>query len=232
MVVMSQVEYAVRKVRILSSGEDIWNTAYMPVSMNNWRMRSVKNVLRIFDAISTYTTTFPLLVGDYLHRNNLKAFNGLSDSEAVTESLKQGEAIIAILNEAIALRPKLKCNIIRFQSIYDDSRFRHFYLLLRQEIRENESFHQGIEKTISLFIERQMKVDTIPKDARLACENYILEELAAFLVLKEDGLNTNIYPGSQLLVLKDILHQKIVLLGLDLTSLNLVEIKFKKLPCT
>jgi len=146
-----------------------------------------------------------LVVGDYLHRHNEANISGTSTEQAAKNALQKGDNFLEHLNSFLTLYPQEKFKIARWEQFLNTPNFSE-KLELMYDIYENVGgVRNSIEKTIRLFMQRRSNQDLVQLvDERLVNKyslSYLIEEMAVFSNLIEEGWPVILYPGEQLPVL-------------------------------
>ena len=184
---------------------------YLGISINNpffWG----KHVDLLLKWISDHFDSCLIIIGDHLHRLNEYILNGISGQEAIDAGLKLGDEALAIFSEQIKKYPKGKFEIHRWQTYHDDNKCQQEKLKLTKSCDSNYFFNKSIINSCTEFIDRHIDRGNNPKvtyeKAIQLSKEYLLEEMAVFSILIEQGYTVQVYPGSQLPVLKEFAEHK------------------------
>ncbi len=180
---------------------------YLGISIGNPQFRGEPFAV-LLDWISRHFDECLIVVGDYLQRYNEHIFYNRQAKEAEIESLRLGDAFLADAAEFLNHLPKTKFHITRWKSHLDSPEFHKAKKILDELFVNSFEFRESVDKTSSEFISRQMKNKKGPvvdkKTAIALSTQYLLEEIAVFSVLVENGWAVEVYPGPEIPVLVDI----------------------------
>ncbi len=197
----------------------------MPVSMNNRLLRDESTLNEILFWIFEKTDHIEAVIGDYLHRHNV-INSGIQLEKALIVCENLGTELQDVLNKAMEKFPGKSLKIRSSKEFYSHPEFQdrlHYFNVLHER---NKTFGKDIDFLVQQFLNRQGHIDATP-DQIEHCNSYLFEELVIFELLAEEGHLINIYPGKQLLVLKDIVSGKLSKISHSLKQICLVEMKFK-----
>jgi len=176
-----------------------------------------------------------VVVGDYLCRYNELILNGSDEDMAAKASSGLGDSFI-LKTEQLFERllknqndPKEKIRLTRWQSHLETDEYKKSKTILDNLFLSDPGFRAAVEKDASGFVKRLIKrnktlVVSGEKALRLSCE-YLLEEIAVFSALSEQGWRVELYPGSELGVLVYIARGKCLNVPHGLTKRISVELK-------
>ncbi len=153
-----------------------------------------------------------VVVGDYLCRFNEYILNGLAHDEAIKVAYGLGDSFIDRTSEFFRQLPKGRTRLTRWKSHLETNEYKKSRAMLDELFASDSAFRASIEKEASSFARRQTKRNrtlavTIEEAIRLSSE-YLLEEIAVFSALSEQGWQVELYPGPELQVLVDITKGK------------------------
>lgn len=204
---------------------------YLVMSLNNTRFEDTEILKEIIQWMQQKTSCFVLLIGDHLHRLNYMIFENLSEEDSIRKAKKRGDYLSNIFDKSISEVASKNGNICyspkRLKEFYSTKDFCERFKRFETHLQANPIFKDSIDSIISTYIGRQAKKpDSIEKAYQLS-RKYLLEELVIFELLAEKGLTINIYPGSQLPVMKAIVKNELPGISPSLEKISLVEIVFK-----
>jgi tRNA-dependent cyclodipeptide synthase len=180
---------------------------YLGISIGNPQFRG-ESFAVLLEWIARHFDECLIVVGDYLQRYNEHIFYNRQGKEAEIESLRMGDAFLADTAELLERLPKAKFHLTRWKSHLDSPEFHKAKKILDELFVNSFEFRESIDKTSAEFISRQMKNKKGPvvdkKTAIALSTQYLLEEIAVFSVLVENGWAVEIYPGAEIPVLVDI----------------------------
>lgn len=180
---------------------------YLGISIGNPQFRG-ESFQVLLEWISHHFDECLIVVGDYLQRYNEHIFYNRQAKEAEIESLRMGDAFLKESEKYLSLLPKEKFRVTRWKSFLDSPEYHKAKKILDELFVSSFEFRESIDKTSTEFISRQMKNKKSPvvdkKTAIALSTQYLLEEIAVFSVLVENGWAVEVYPGAEIPVLVDI----------------------------
>ena len=149
-----------------------------------------------------------VIVGDYLCRYNQLIFSKCSQEEAAEAANKLGDLFLQKNAELFRRFPADKVRLTRWEQHLQTPQFASSLAVLNKLFASNPEFRGAIETDALGFIKRQKKHNrTFSSDTayalKLSCQ-YLLEEIAVFSALSEQGWEVEVYPGPELEVLAQI----------------------------
>ena len=149
-----------------------------------------------------------VVVGDHLCRFNERILNGLEDAEAVKAAEKIGDSFISKTRGLFEQFAAGKIRLTRWKEHLQSSEYERSKEIIDELFGSNAEFRASVEKDAVSFVRRQEKrnhslVVEEEEAIELCCE-YLLEEIAVFSALSEQGWRVELYPGSELHVLTEI----------------------------
>lgn len=180
---------------------------YLGISIGNPQFRG-ESFQVLLEWISGRFDECLIVVGDYLQRYNEHIFYNRQAKEAEIESLRMGDAFLKESEECLRRLPEEKFHVTRWKSYLDSPEYHKAKRILDELFVTSFEFRESIDKTSAEFISRQMKNKKGPvvdkKTAIALSTQYLLEEIAVFSVLVENGWAVEVYPGAEIPVLVDI----------------------------
>lgn len=224
--------YAIKRTiqYLPKNGKATWDRkVYMPISLNNGRVRDIDSLKEIISYVLSKCNILTFVIGDFLHRHNIKMLECLQQEDAEIYALKQGEEMIQYISSvADSMGVLHRLIFVSSKEFYDRGDFMRRLEEMEMKYETNEHFKLVTEGTIDIFMDRikgQYKCHTA--EARDLCRKYLLEEIIIFEILAEAGLNVNVYPGNQLPAIIKIVAGKIRSVSETIETITLIEIKFK-----
>lgn len=159
-----------------------------------------------------------IVIGDYLCRYNEVILNGSDEDKAATAARGLGDSFISKTEQLFERLlknqkyPEEKIRLTRWQSHLGTDEYKKSKTVLDGLFLSDPGFRAAVEKDASGFVKRMMKRNKTlavsgERALRLSCE-YLLEEIAVFSALSEQGWRVELYPGSELKVLVYIAQGK------------------------
>jgi tRNA-dependent cyclodipeptide synthase len=199
--------------------------AVVGVSLNSRTAISRERLRDILQWTATHIGECEFLVGDYLNRHNYEALEGLSASEAIARTRRDGASVIARLHELIQ-ESSIPATVISSESLYTEPTFMDRVNRFNVLHQRDERFRLLIDEAIDAFLARKRRAIRQDPSIRDHCVAYQLEELAMFELLAESGRGTLVYGGAHLPIMKAMVSQPASGISVSLSKLTLVELAF------
>lgn len=149
-----------------------------------------------------------IVVADYLHRHNEEILHRKGEQESIKSALDLGKKYVEQLLPKLAKYPNKKFKIVHWQELVEQNAYQKSATILAELYLKNKKFKQSIDNSATHFILRQEEQDVIlavsQKEAIGLSVKYLLEEMAVFDMLVAQNWQVEIYPGTQLPILKQI----------------------------
>jgi tRNA-dependent cyclodipeptide synthase len=153
-----------------------------------------------------------IVVGDYLWRFNEQIFAGLDPEKAEKESIALGDMFIEQSKDIFKKLSSEKVSLTRWQSHLLTEEFSESKKELDSLFESDPDFRSSIERDAFSFVRRQakqsIKLAVETEKALELSSQYLLEEIAVFSSLSQQGWHVELYPGPELKVLVDIAKGK------------------------
>ncbi|MHC4457239.1 MAG: tRNA-dependent cyclodipeptide synthase [Planctomycetota bacterium] len=170
-----------------------------------------------------------VIVGDYLWRFNEQIFGGLETDEAIKAAQGLGDSFIKKTREIFQQLTDEKVHLTRWKQYLETDEYKKSKSVLSGLFASDSDFRASVEKDAFAFVRRQtrqMRKSTVPiEEAIKLCSKYLLEEIAVFSALSEQGWHVELYPGPELRVLVDIAKGKYLNIPQGLKERINVELK-------
>lgn len=206
---------------------------YLGVSINNPFFRD-RHLGLLLKWIASHFDECIILIGDYLHRINENILHGNTGETAIASSINRGDQIHEMIDIALSILPKNKFKVYRWKEFLDKNP-RSFTKKdeLNFLFENNRTFHESILLSCSEFVERLIKrgerLYFTREEAIALSREYLIEEMSVFSTLIEMGYNVQVYPGTQLKVLKDLARHAFPAVESNLSAGIYVDLTVKKI---
>lgn len=188
--------------------EDIYrHKCYLGVSINNpffWGEH-----LSLF--LAWIEKRFPfcqIVIGDHLHRINEYILHGKEGEDAIQSGIEKGNQLEFRIKKALEALDQDKFYLKRWQPFYEDPNIREVKSFFEKKLETDPAFNEEIYRSCKDFLDRQIKNGRTPKIQYEAAvhlsSQYLLEEMAVFNYLIGEGYKVQVYPGTQLHILKEL----------------------------
>lgn len=138
-----------------------------------------------------------VVIGDSIHRYTLE-IKGLNEDYAYHKALRLGREILDI-NHSVFESYAEHCNIkiVLCSQIQQSPHYHHYYSQLENLYLTNPHFSISLQTFADTFVERRADLDEnyYSESIKKSCI-YLLEELAVFACLSDQGGQVFIYPGA------------------------------------
>jgi tRNA-dependent cyclodipeptide synthase len=149
-----------------------------------------------------------VVIGDCLRRYNEQIFNGLSPKEAQTAARSLGDTFLEKTAKFFNQIPTDRLSLIRWQDCLESAEYKKAKQILDDLFARETAFRASVQRDAWSYIKRQKKTDhALAVSEEIAIElscSYLLEEIAVFSSLSEQGWKVELYPGPELKVLEEI----------------------------
>ena len=151
-----------------------------------------------------------ILVGDYLERHNLVAFEGLPVEQAASRVQKRGGKILRAVERILAHTPGSgHAPTTDFRSEMEHSEYASTYDKLLAYHDRNPLFAADVRREVERFVSDSKRYDVKVKRDVLrsnpeALDLYVLEEVAMYIHMYLTGYTIEVYPGQDLSILRKI----------------------------
>ncbi len=206
---------SVRIVRILPkiTEEELFSKkqCYIGISLDNPEFYGKSLQALVLWGIGNFERSL-VVVGDHLRRFNEQIFNGLGYDEAVQVANTLGDSFIDKAGDFFKQIPTRRLMLTRWKECLQSEEYKKSKVMLDELFESDPAFKASVEKDAFAFARRQSKQNkalavTMEEATALSCR-YLLEEVAVFGALSEQGWKVELYPGPELGVLVDVAKGK------------------------
>lgn len=179
---------------------------YIGVSLNNPFFYG-KHLPLLFKWIAGHFQECIIIIGDHLNRINETILHGKQGEDAIADSLKKGDFLIERIKEAISELDTKKFTIFRwadyialYPEIFEEKKKLIQYAKIDAEL--GNAINESSIEFITRLANRNEPMFVSAAEAMICSKEYILEEMAVFTKIIEMGYVVQVYPGTQLEILK------------------------------
>jgi tRNA-dependent cyclodipeptide synthase len=217
---------------IYSLGKYLPRKCFLGISLSNPFFHG-KHLSRILKWVDYNFEDCLIIIADHLHRFNEYIFTGSDSDTANRECSQMGESIHKSIEELIKQIGESKFKILHWLEFVNTPEFRINHEKINTYFNQDAKFKKSVLRSCELFIDKQLKKRyqiyvTREIAIKKSCE-YILEELAVFSILIERGYFIQVYPGTQLEVLKEIANNSFPNLDSSLKKAIYIDLTIKKI---
>lgn len=184
-----------------------YKQAYLGISLKNsifWE----EDFEQILAWAAEHFESCLIVVADYLHRHNEQILHATNEAQSIKAALELGQKYVKQLMPKLEKFPNQKFKIIHWQELLEQEAYTNAADLLNKLYLENSKFKHSIDKSATHFILRQQEQGVVlglsQAEAVELSVKYLLEEMAVFDILVAQNWQVEIYPGTQLPILKEI----------------------------
>ncbi|MEW8332012.1 MAG: tRNA-dependent cyclodipeptide synthase [Candidatus Thiodiazotropha sp.] len=149
-----------------------------------------------------------IIIGDYMERHNIMAFEGLPKAEAIAKAERRGHRVEKDIKAVLSdLDTNDDVRVESCRVVIETAESQEIILAIRDYASKSECFNTDIEQQIALMLSNTKRLSR--KDLRkingadmLLLREYMIEEIAFFLALYQQGYTTEIYPGRDMNILQ------------------------------
>ena len=184
---------------------------YMGISLDNPVFRNESLERLLLWAVGHFDECL-VVVGDHLRRFNEQMLNGLEGADAIDAARRVGDEFVRRSAEVFEKLPENKVTVCRWQGCLDSEEYKRSREVVDRLFEQEDEFRAAVERDAYSFVKRQRRQGqdfavSTEKAIELSCQ-YLLEEIAVFGALAEQGWRVELYPGPELRVLVDIAKGK------------------------
>lgn len=168
-----------------------------------------------------------VLLGDYIERHNLAANSGGDPNQAAELAMAKAEPVKKSIEQALAKLANPELKLVTSRDLVLSARFHTVLPALQYHFNHDSDFRGDVLDDISRYITRMARRGRILKFVAAITDpsvSYILEELAIFSILAEQGFPVQIYPGRHLKTLIDLANKSIRSPLQGLSALKCIEL--------
>lgn len=181
------------------------------------------------------STRFPvgiIVIGDYLDRFNQFIFaEKLSVDDSIRLSIESGIKLEKTIHKYVSQLENGNITIERWSKYYENEVVQNIKTNLFRQLNESPDFYSSVKQSAIGYLKNKAigNLSNILNDKNINFSiEYILEEMAVFSFLIELGYKVQLYPGTQLSVLKQIANKEIILNDSNLDQGIYVDLTVKK----
>jgi len=199
--------------------------AFLGISLYNRMAISPLAFRAVFDWVATNVGGADLFIGDHLHRHNYQAFDGMAETAAIGQALRDRDELAARLSSFLAAGGWPPAAIMSASPLYQNPTFPDRLSRFRKQYGSDPAFKRLIDDAVDAFLARKHPDQVVNQETRDHCVAYQLEELVLFELLVEQGYSTLIYAGAQLPIMKSIVSGHVDGASDALRTLALIELR-------
>jgi len=197
------------------------------VSLDNPRFtgESLTQVLQWCEANASECLVF---IGDALYQRTYEQIHAASPETSAGAANQLAIQMEEEIGRRIVGSSRAHFQVMRLSAIRALPAFGDAHLTATQLYNENSFFRASVDRTALSYIERKQRRGVLLSDSAKALAQsatYLVEEIAYYQVLCEQGWTNEVYPGHEMPVLADILKGKVPGAPASLTQRVFIELK-------
>jgi tRNA-dependent cyclodipeptide synthase len=174
-----------------------------------------------------------IVIADHLHRFNEYTFSGKNGADAEEDCEQMGNEIHERIKSLTSSLSPNKFTITHWLPLTQSNEFTEDSKIINSYFNNNDKFKQSIRNSCKDFIAKQKSrgyhIFINEDDAIHKSQNYLLEEMAVFSDLIRKGYQVQVYPGTQLAVLKELADNKFPDINSPLKNGIYIDLTVKKI---
>ena len=175
------------------------------LSNENFKGSRLKSVIKW---LASHGEQCCLVVGDDLQRWNIMIWNGVPYEEARNIAKTEGEVFLEHLKPLLESYSSKQFQVTRWQELTKQTNFECWQKKVNAMLSTETDLAESLETSAKNFLVRQInrgvQMQIPPEKALTYSMNYIIEEIAVFGQLSQEGWCVDVYPGQELPILKKI----------------------------
>lgn len=171
-----------------------------------------------------------ILISDYLDRFNQKIFcEDAILNRAIDSSIETGNRIERSIQSCITKLQIENIIVERWLKYHDLHEVQIIKKQLYSQLEKRNEFYASVNQSAIEYLKKKSSLSCLCNERNIALSiDYIVEELAVFSYLIQIGAKVQLYPGTQLPILKQIANKEIILNDTNLDQGFYVELTVKK----
>jgi tRNA-dependent cyclodipeptide synthase len=216
----------------LSATKKFPDKCFLGVSMSNPFFHG-KHLAKTLKWVDDNFQECLIVIADHLHRFNEYTFKGKNGTDAENECSQMGNEIHDRIKSLTTSLSPNKFTITHWLPLTQTNQFLEDLKTINLYFDNNEDFKKSVLKSCKEFIDKQINrgyhIFVKEDDAINKSKNYLLEEMAVFSNLVREGYQVQVYPGTQLMVLKELSDNKFPDINSPLKNGIYIDLTVKKI---
>ena|ERR1044072_263395 len=164
-----------------------------------------------------------ILLGDYLERHNIPSADPIVAADCAMEKAKR---LRSHIERCVSRFPRGRFTLESANDLMHKATFTTAYNCLLHHYDTNQLFQETVMADVNEYLDRKPRIIGTTKEETIRRSvTYILEELALFSQLVDQGHRVQIYPGRHLRVFTSLATQQIVTPLAGLNQLICVDVQ-------
>jgi len=184
-------------------------SCFLPICLYSFMVNRVFLQEYVPWAVSRCSKT-KIVIGDFLERHNIMAFESVTEIEAVRIAKRRGDKILSIIESILSkVENTNSVTIFSCRKDIETSDCRNIANNLHTFAETNTRFKKDLEEQTGQMLNGTQRIsrhrlDEISTHAIDQLHEYMIEELALYIHLYNQGFTTEIYPGRDMKILRKI----------------------------
>ncbi len=212
--------------------KEIKDRGFLGISINNPIFLEQK-IEFLTDWLYENLSECKIIVGDHLHRINEYILYGENIVNATEKSRKRGALIAEHLTKILHKYNKNRLSLEFWAQYSKDEECQYEREKLKSLYQQNNNFQASINDLATTFIDKQISrgchIHVNKGKAINFSVKYILEEMSVFSILIKRGYKVQVYPGTQLNILKELAKGKFPEIDTNLKHGIYIDLTVKKI---
>ncbi|MGD1904820.1 MAG: hypothetical protein ACFB0C_02365 [Leptolyngbyaceae cyanobacterium] len=155
-----------------------------------------------------------IVIGDYLERHNYMFFYDMNENDALTRINRKSKKVYETIKSIV--KDKNANESVQLHSFYDyieTEESRHIGNSIRKFKNMNESFAEDFREQSNYFLNSAVRklgvnINNYLNKGKSCLEEYLIEEIQAYICLYQNGFVGEIYPGKDLNIFEKMTQGK------------------------
>lgn len=157
-----------------------------------------------------------IIIGDYMERHNIMAFESVSEAEAIGKAERRGQKLSRDI-EALLLNHNMNggVQLNSCREVIETPECQVIISAVREFASLNEHFKEDIDQQVALMLTNTKRLSrrsiaAVNSTDMARLREYMIEEIAFFIGLYNEGYTTEIYPGRDMAILEKMASSRYV----------------------
>lgn len=174
---------------------------FLGLSIRN-KMSNGSRLEALIPWVARRTQTLTIVIGDYIHRHDLVAFDGIPISDAARKAFSLGARATRAARRIVGDRAG--CRVLSSADLTETAECKRILRVITDYYSAEPTFMRDVTQQVIAFAARSVPESTAARNGQLLgiLKDYVLEEIAMFLYLHDAGYAIEVYPGPDLTIMR------------------------------